>query len=195
MGKLTSLSLYCLIAVAMISSMHLIASGYATLSSTFIRSLLDHTPRHTPLPQYTTISAALAQPRPPAPPEAKGECEPLTKQLATSVSAGNSLGIVFLTFCNTAQVDFALNWMAQLERLELGESGLIGATDVGAAQVLLAAGKRCFSLASSIGTEEAKWGSPGFAQMGRTKAALVATFLRFNLTLFFADADVVFLRK
>ena len=38
---------------------------------------------------------------------------------------------------------------------------------------------------------EAKWGSPGFTQMGRSKAKVVARLLRMNVTLFFADADVV----
>ena len=121
-------------------------------------------------------------------------CVPLTQALAASAASGNGLGVVFATFANSAQADFALNWIAHLERLGLERSALLGATDAEAERTLGAAGTRCFALASRIGGEEAKWGSPGFAQMGRTKADFVRRFLAFNVTLFFADADVVFLR-
>ena len=67
----------------------------------------------------------------------------------------------------------------------------MGATDDATAAVFARAGATCFPLSSAIGADEAKWGSPGFA---RTKAHLLRTLLRYGVTVFFADADVVILR-
>jgi len=106
----------------------------------------------------------------------------------------NTHGVTFVTFANAAQLDFALNWHQHLSLLGLGRSALLGATDEATNRGLSAAGARCFPLKSSIGADEAKWGSPGFSHMGRTKALLVRTLLELNATLLFADVDVVFLR-
>lgn len=106
----------------------------------------------------------------------------------------NAHGVTFATFANAAQLDFALSWHQHLSLLGLGRSALLGATDEATNRGLSAAGARCFPLKSSIGADEAKWGSPGFSHMGRTKALLVRTLLELNATLLFADVDVVFLR-
>ena len=121
-------------------------------------------------------------------------CQPLGSALVHGAAAANSLQLAIVTFVNSAQADFALNWLAHLTAAGLRESSLVGATDAAVERTLGAAGAKCFPLSSSIGADEAKWGSPGFAQMGRTKALLTRTLLELNATFLFADVDVVFLR-
>ena len=89
-----------------------------------------------------------------------------------------------------------LNWIAHLDALQLAGSALVGATDDATVAGLIAARTRarCFPLTSAIGAAEAKWGSPGFSQMGRTKSKLLRTLLTMHATVLFADADVAFLR-
>ena len=120
----------------------------------------------------------------------------LDERLVQAAAMSNSAGVVLVTFANHAQLDFALNWIAHLDELGLAQSALVGATDERAVRGLerqtLA---HCFPLSSEIGTGEAKWGSPGFSQMGRTKARLLRTLLSFQATVLFADADVAFLRN
>ena len=114
----------------------------------------------------------------------------------------NARRVVAATFTNAALADFALNWAIHLGRTSLRGSLLVGATDADAERALLgvhaigAHGAACFSLRSAIGADEARWGSAGFAQMGRTKAALLAALLRLHAAdaVLFADADVTFLR-
>ena len=110
-----------------------------------------------------------------------------------AAAAASGIGVLLITFANEAQADFALNWLAHVTKLGLRESALVGATDATIARQLVASRAPCFPLESSIGTTEAKWGSPGFSQMGRTKAALARTLLLSNITFLFADVDVVFL--
>ncbi|KAL1520276.1 hypothetical protein AB1Y20_023744 [Prymnesium parvum] len=163
MGKSLTLAVQCLLLLALAASLHLIGCGLAAISSTVIGTILRHSSsRHA------------------------------SAELFDAAAATNSLRLVFVTFANSAQADFALNWLAHLAAY--GRAALVGATDESAARTLSAAGAVCFGVPSAIGEAEAKWGSAGFAQMGRTKAALVARLLAFNLTLFFADADVAFLR-
>jgi hypothetical protein len=137
---------------------------------------------------------------PPPPPPAAGASRPCAAALDAGIvgaaAAGNTARVVFATFANHAQLDFALNWIAHLAALELAASALVGATDDETARGLERAGTaaRCFQLTSDIGSAEAKWGSPGFSQMGRTKSKLLRTLLTLNATVLFADADVAFLR-
>jgi hypothetical protein len=119
---------------------------------------------------------------------------PLDAAAVGAASASNELGVMFVTFANHAQLDFALNWHAHLAALQLGSSSLVGATDAPTERGLAAAGVRCYPLRSALGAAEAKWGSEGFSHMGRTKARLLRTLLELNATVLFADADVVFLR-
>ena len=129
----------------------------------------------------------------PNPPPA-GSCQPLGPSLVRAAAGSNELGLLIVTFVNSAQGDFALNWLAHVSAAGLRASALIGATDGPAAQLLAGAGASCFPLESSIGAEEAKWGSPGFVQMGRTKASLARGLLELNASFLFADVDVVLLR-
>ena len=124
------------------------------------------------------------------------ECTTLDAQMVTTAAKGNGASIVFATFANHAQLDFALNWIAHLDALNLAGSAVVGATDAPTALGLARAGTaaQCFPLESAIGADEAKWGSAGFSQMGRTKAKLLRTLLGQRVTVFFADADVAFLR-
>ena len=125
-------------------------------------------------------------------------CAPLDAALVQAAASGNAARIVFVTFVNHAQLDFGLNWIAHLDEVGLADSALVGATDQTTLRGLEAprrARARCFPLQSEIGAVEAKWGSPGFSQMGRTKARLLRTLLGFGATVFFADADVAVLRN
>lgn len=126
-------------------------------------------------------SPALAAP--PLPPSAP--CSPLDAQLVRAAAASNSAGIVFATFANRAQLDFALNWIKHLDALNLSSSALVGATDEATVQGLKQARTpaHCFPLSSAIGADEAKWGSPGFSQMGRTKSKLLRTLLGLHATV------------
>ena len=116
-----------------------------------------------------------------------------TRQLRVAGAASPlGLNVAVLTFVNAVQVDFALNWLLLLRRTSLGGAALVGATDA-EAEVGLTHSGACFSLRSSIGSTEARWGSPGFAQMGRTKAELTLTVLAANVSILFVDADVAVL--
>ena len=124
--------------------------------------------------------------RPPPPPPSPQQhsaaatrrgCEPLGPAMVHAAAASNALKLLVVTFVNAAQGDFALNWLEHLAQVGLRESALVGATDATVARSLGAAGARCFPLESGIGAEEAKWGSPGFAQMGRSKALLTRRLL------------------
>jgi len=139
---------------------------------------------------FATTPAAVITATTPAPPT----CVPLDARLVGAAGAANHLGVVFVTFANDAQADFALNWHAHLAALELASSALVGATDATTEHTLIRAGVRCFPLRSSLGRGEAKWGSDGFSHMGRTKAKLLRTLLELHATVLFADIDVVFLR-
>ena len=81
--------------------------------------------------------------------------------------------VVAVTFTNAALADFALNWLAHLAQTSLRGSTLVGVIGRHAEHALTgplgvpAHGGQCFPLASALGEEEAKWGSPGFAHMGR----------------------------
>ena len=99
------------------------------------------------------------------------------------------------TFTNIETSDFAENWLLHLARVGLRRSALVGATDDAAAAHLAprVGGAHCFRIMSQIGRGEAKWGSPGFAHMGRTKAQLLRQLLSYNTTVLFADVDVVIL--
>lgn len=115
----------------------------------------------------------LLRPPPPPPPphsDSARPCEPLSARAVRETAEANAHGVTFVTFANAAQLDFALNWHQHLSLLGLGRSALLGATDEATNRGLSAAGARCFPLKSSIGADEAKWGSPGFSHMGRTKA-------------------------
>ena len=136
-------------------------------------------------PPPPPISAASTQS--PTPP--RTSCAALSPERARAGAAAS--GFVVATFVNEAQSDFGRNWLWHVDNV--GLTPLIGATDA-AAEKALGYDARCFALRSEIGAAEAKWGSPGFAQMGRTKSLLVRTFLSYNVTLFFADVDVVLLR-
>lgn len=142
-----------------------------------------------PPPSGAIAEAAVAAPSTPA-----ASCPPLGPPLIRHAASSNSHGAIVVTFANAASADFASNWLEHLRRLGLRESALVGATDGGARRAL--AGVGCFSLASEIGAAEAKWGSKGFSQMGRTKAALLRALLDAAgfAFLLFADADAVFLR-
>jgi hypothetical protein len=144
------------------------------------------------------MAVPLPPPPQPAPPtmRQKKECSQLNAGMVATASRANDAGIIFATFANHAQLDFALNWVAHLHALRLASSALLGATDAPTASGLARSGlpAQCFPLDSAIGADEAKWGSPGFSQMGRTKAKLLLTLLSWNATVFFADADVAFLR-
>ena len=123
--------------------------------------------------------------RPPPPPPSPQQhsaaatqgCEPLGPAMVHAAAASNALKLLVVTFVNAAQGDFALNWLEHLAQVGLRKSALVGATDATVARSLGAAGARCFPLESGIGAEEAKWGSPGFAQMGRSKALLTRRLL------------------
>lgn len=189
MGRLVSLSAYGAVLLLAAASLYLVGATYAALTSAIIGRILRTAASRAPIrPPEEPVQHASAR-------RVATGCEPLTRELAAGAAAANSLGVVFATFTNQAQADFALNWIVHLERLGLEQSALVGATDAGAEHLLVGARRRCFSLSSGIGSDEAKWGSAGFTQMGRTKADLVARFLSFNITLFFADADVVFLQE
>eukprot|EP00962_Isochrysis_galbana_P024351 scaffold7453_cov128-Isochrysis_galbana.AAC.6 len=125
------------------------------------------------------------------PAEAAAGCPLLSTARIKSAASAASLGLnaAVVTFANAAQVDFALNWLHLVRRTSLGAAALIGATDDVAAAELATSGA-CFRLPSSVGPSEARWGSPGFAQMGRTKARLALTILEANVSLLFSDADV-----
>jgi hypothetical protein len=121
-------------------------------------------------------------------------CAPLDANAVSAARASNAANVVFVTFANAAQLDFAMNWHAHVDALHLAGSALMGATDSATAAALSSVGARCFPLESAIGSVEAKWGSPGFAQMGRTKAKLLRTMLTLGATVLFADVDAVFVR-
>ena len=111
-------------------------------------------------------------PQPTSALNARGGCKVLGPSLVRAAESGNELRLVVVTFVNMAQVDFALNWHAHVAQAGLRASAIVGATDGAAALSLDGAGVRCFRLESGIGVEEAKWGSPGFSQMGRTKVCM-----------------------
>jgi len=123
--------------------------------------------------------------------KADAACPLLSTDLIRRAAAAAPLGLnaAVLTFANAAQADFALNWLTLVRRTSLGGAALVGATDRAAEKALAPSGA-CFSLHSAIGSAEARWGSPGFAEMGRSKAKLVYTVLAANVSLIFADADV-----
>ena len=57
-------------------------------------------------------------------------CAPSLEQpLVDAAAASNAHRVVFATFANHAQLDFALNWIAHLDALDLAQSALVGATD------------------------------------------------------------------
>jgi hypothetical protein len=118
-------------------------------------------------------------------------CPLLSTERIQSAAAAAPLGLnaAVITFANAAQADFALNWLHLVRRTSLGAAALVGATDAAAASDLAATGA-CFRLPSSLGPAEARWGSPGFTHMGRTKARLSVTVLEANVSILFSDADV-----
>jgi hypothetical protein len=143
------------------------------------------------------VFALASPPPPPSPPPSIVPCaSALSPELTHAAARHNDLGMAVATFANKAQADFAENWLEQLGRVGLRTSALVGTTDDASADRLAIAsrGARCFRVASRIGSDEAKWGSPGFAQMGRTKALLLRDLLSHNVTVLFADVDVAFLR-
>lgn len=207
MGRMITASVYCLFVASVVAALYGITAAHVAITDSLIKAILEHRApmelaRADTTPRVAAAAAAVTQAtplRPEAPlSPATNPCVPLGTRDALAAAQANDAHVAFATFANSAQADFALNWLEHLRRVNLHRSALIGATDAGAERVLGArvteTGARCFQLASAIGGEEAKWGSPGFAQMGRTKAAFVASFLRHNVTLLFADADVVFLR-
>ena len=133
---------------------------------------------------------------PPPPPSPTATCDALDSHAVELAASRNAARVVFASFANHAQLDFMLNWIAHLDVLQLAGSALVGATDDATVAGLIAARTRarCFPLTSAIGAAEAKWGSPGFSQMGRTKSKLLRTLLTMHATVLFADADVAFLR-
>ena len=142
------------------------------------------------------LTSTTAAAPPPPPPPKSSQCAPLDASSVRAAAASNTAGVVIVSFGNAEMVDFLLNWYSHLEALSIGSSALMGATDGVTQRALEAAGARCFALTSSIGEAEAKWGSPGFTQMGRTKASLLRALLSFRAaTVLFADADVVFQRN
>lgn len=140
------------------------------------------------------VMASTSLPPPPPRLAEPSQCVPLDAVGVNAAAAANTAGIVIVTFGNAEMIDFLLNWHSHLAALSLHASALMGATDAATARALEAAGARCFPLKSSIGESEAKWGSPGFAQMGRSKAWLLRALLTLRATVLFADADVVFQR-
>jgi hypothetical protein len=129
-----------------------------------------------------------------APAESAAGCPALSAERIRSAAAAASLGLnaAVVTFANAAQVDFALNWLHMVRRTSLGAAALVGATDDVAAAELATSGA-CFRLPSCLGPAEARWGSPGFAQMGRTKAGLALSVLAANVSILFSDVDVAIL--
>ena len=120
-------------------------------------------------------------------------CPKLSRERIWQAAKTNQLGLVVVTFANGALLDFALNWLAHIRKTSLKDAALVGATDPDA-KARLASHLECFALDSAIGKDEAKWGSPGFAHMGRSKAALTEQIVSLNVTVLLADADVVFVR-
>ena len=177
--------------------------GISSLFTTIGTVSTSHVDIALPAPQAADVRRLTNAPPPnidlaPPPPPARKECLPLDASMVHAASSSNAAGggIIFATFANHAQLDFALNWIAHLDALALASSSLVGATDSATQRGLARAGTaaHCFPLESAIGADEAKWGSAGFSQMGRTKAKLLRTLLGLGATVFFADADVAFLR-
>ena len=186
-----------LIAAAALTSMSLLSSINIVASSSTASTLHAHPLSAPPGPSQSVP--------PPPPPKLTADplssshspCAPaLSAELTHAAARNNDLGMAVATFANQAQADFAENWLEHLGRVGLRSSALVGATDdASAARLAIASrGAHCFHVPSLIGSDEAKWGSPGFAQMGRTKALLLRTLLSYNVTVLFADVDVAFLR-
>lgn len=181
-----------LTSVSLLRSMEVVSTaGTGTLHTTSLTS------SYTSAATTVLLMQSPPPPLPLSPPPSLSSCaSTLSPELTHAAARQNSLGMAVATFANKAQADFAENWLAQLGRVGLRTSALVGVTDDASAARMASAsrGARCFRVASRIGSDEAKWGSPGFAQMGRTKALLLRTLLSHNVTVLFADVDVAFLR-
>ena len=116
----------------------------------------------------------------------------LTRSRAESV-AGPRRQII-LTFVNRARLDFARTWVWHVRRLQLS-NWLVGATDEGALQALIAARTPCFSMRTNLPEGEWDWGSPTFKALGKHKAALIYTTLSWGLEVVITDVDALVLRE
>lgn len=122
--------------------------------------------------------------------------EPVEIELSADAVLEASLGsgVIITTFANFNHLDFVLNWVAHLRVAGL-HNHFVGCTDDELRDELVRRRVRCARVASTMERTEAKWGSSGFAAMGRTKGALVLRLLELDVAwLLFLDLDAVVLR-
>ncbi|KAG2482950.1 hypothetical protein HYH03_018175 [Edaphochlamys debaryana] len=124
-----------------------------------------------------------------------GQCPPLSKALAHSVSKD---GAVIVTWANYALWDFVQTWVFHARKSGL-VNYLVGAMDAQIGKALVAGGVPCFAMFetgrnhSGVGEDHLAWGGKEFHKMGRQKISLAQLFLSLQLDLLLVDADVMLL--
>lgn len=122
------------------------------------------------------------------------EADPNALTRDRAIAAAGPRKQIILTFVNRVRLDFARTWVAHVVRLGL-TNWLVGATDEGALQSLLAAKTPCFSMRTNLPQGEWDWGSPSFRALGLHKVQLIHTALRWGLELVITDVDALVLRE
>lgn len=101
---------------------------------------------------------------------------------------------IILTFVNRVRLDFARTWAAHVMRIGL-TNFLVGATDSGALDGLMASKIPCFSMRTNLPDVEWDWGSPSFKALGQHKVELIHKALTWGLEVVITDTDALVLRE
>lgn len=99
-----------------------------------------------------------------------------------------------LAVANTAQWDFALNWMQHVQRAGITYA-VVAASDVQTSQRLAALGQACFEwIDEEIPKLGLKWGEEGWRRMTWAKVFVLDAVADWGFNLVISDVDVVWFR-